>query len=112
MLQELQSKLIAARNFELVAQFGDWYFLLRKGGLKGRITCYWDQDQDCLGYAAPERLWEVAEDILKLEEQMQERGHPLSAIPLELWHEETRPDAEVRRLEKVLSQHQRSATSR
>ncbi|HLH61621.1 MAG TPA: hypothetical protein VKV20_08060 [Ktedonobacteraceae bacterium] len=108
MLQELQSKLIAARNFELVAKFGDWYFLLRKGGLKGRITCYWDQDQDCLAYAAPERLWEVAEDIDKLEEQMQERGHPLSAIPLELWHEDSRPDAELRRLEKVLSQHHRS----
>ena len=105
MLQELQSKLIAARNFELVAKSGDWYILLRKSGVKGRITCYWDHDQDCLGYAAPGRLWEVADDIDRLEEQMQERGLPLAAIPLELWQEDTRADIELRRLAKVLSQH-------
>ena len=46
MLQELHSKLIAARNFELVAKFWDWYILLRSSGVKGRLTCYWDQDQD------------------------------------------------------------------
>jgi len=106
-LEELNSKLLAARNFELVAKFSDWYILLRKGGAKGRLTCYWDRDQDCLGYTAPERLWEVADDIERLEEQMQERGISLTAIPLELWHEDTRPDAEQRRLAKVLSQHNR-----
>jgi hypothetical protein len=105
MLQELHSKLIAARNFELVANFWDWHVLLRSSGAKGRLTCYWDHDPDGLGYAAPGRLWEVADNIDELAEQMQERGYPLSAIPLELWHEDTRPDAEVRRLEKVLSQH-------
>jgi hypothetical protein len=38
---------------------------------------------------------------------MQERGCPLTAIPLELWHEDTRTDPvpELRRLAKVLSQH-------
>ena len=105
MLEELQSKLIAARNFELVAKFEDWYVLLRKSGLKGRVTCYWDHDQDGLGYNAPERLWEVADDLDKLEEQMQARGFPLTAIPLELWQEDTRTDIEQRRLARVLSQH-------
>ena len=105
MLQELDSKLIAARNFELVAKFWDWYILLRKSGVKGRITCYWDHDPDSLGYNAPGRLWEVADNIDKLEEQMQARGCPLTAIPLELWREDPRPDVESRRLEKVLSQH-------
>lgn len=101
MLQELHSRLIAARNFELVAKFWGWYILLRSSGAKGRITCYWDQHQDCLGYAAPDRLWETAANIDKLEEQMQERGYPLSAIPLEAWHEDTRPDVELRRLAKA-----------
>jgi hypothetical protein len=105
MLQELHSKLITARNFELVAKFGDWYILLRKSGVKGRLTCYWDHDQDGLGYNAPGRLWEVADNIDRLEEQMQERGFPLTAIPLELWREDTRSDIELRRLAKVLSQH-------
>ena len=105
MLQELHSKLIAARNFELVANFWGWYILLRASGAKGRLTCYWDHDQDCLGYNAPERLWEVADNIDRLEEQMAERGCPLSAIPLELWREDTRSDTQLRRLEKVLSQH-------
>lgn len=105
MLQELHSKLIAARNFELVAEFWDWYVLLRTSGVKGKLTCYWDHDPDSLGYAAPERLWEVADTIDRLEEQMQARGYPLAAIPLELWHEDTRPDREERRLAKVLSQH-------
>ncbi|HEX6482221.1 MAG TPA: hypothetical protein VF043_25535 [Ktedonobacteraceae bacterium] len=105
MLQELHSKLIAARNFELVAHFWGWYILLRSSGAKGRITCYWDHDPDGLGYNAPERLWEVAVDIDRLEEQMQERGCPLTAIPLELWREDTRSDAESQRLAKVLSQH-------
>jgi hypothetical protein len=105
MLQELHSKLIAARNFELVAKFWDWYVLLRASGPKGRITCYWDHDRDCLGYAAPDRLWEVADNMDSLEEQMRERGYPLAYIPLELWQEDTRPDIELRRLEKVLSQH-------
>lgn len=105
MLQELHDRLIVSRNFELVARFWDWYVLLRKGGLKGKITCYWDHDPDGLGYAAPGRLWEVADNLDKLEEQMRERGCPLSAIPLELWQEDPRPDIEVRRLEKVLSQH-------
>ena len=50
MLQELHSKLIAARNFELVAKFWDWYILLRISGVNGRLSCYWDHDQDCLGY--------------------------------------------------------------
>ena len=105
MLQELNSKLIAARNFELVAKAGDWYILLRTSGVNGRLSCYWDHDQDCLGYNAPERLWEVADDIDRLEEQMQERGLSLAAIPLELWQEDTRANVELRRLEKVLSQH-------
>ena len=105
MLEELHSKLIAARNFELVAKFWDWYILLRKSGAKGRITCYWDHDQDGLGYAAPGRLWEVADNIDRLEEQMQERGCSLIAIPLELWREDTRSDIELQRLAKVLSQH-------
>jgi hypothetical protein len=105
MLQELHSKLIAARNFELVAKLADWYVLLRAGGVKGRLTCYWDHDQDCLGYSTPGRLWEVAADIDKLAEQMQERGYPLTAIPLELWQEDMGSDTEARRLEKVLSQH-------
>jgi hypothetical protein len=105
MLEELHSKLIAARNFELVAKFWDWYILLRTSGVKGRLTCYWDHDQDCLGYSAPGRLWEVADNIDKLEEQMQARGCPLTAIPLELWQEDTRSDAELQRLAKVLSQH-------
>jgi hypothetical protein len=107
MLQELHSKLIAAQNFELVAKFWDWYILLRSSGVNGRVSCYWDHDQDCVGYTAPERLWELADDIDKLEEQMQERGCPLTAIPLELWQEDTRSDPipEVRRLAKVLSQH-------
>ncbi len=105
MLQELHDQLIAARNFELVSKFWGWYILLRKSGIKGKITCYWDHDPDCLGYAAPDRLWEIADDIDKLEEQMRERGCPLTAIPLELWQEDTRPDVEVQRLAKVLSQH-------
>ena len=105
MLQELHSKLMAARNFELVAKFWDWYILLRSSGVNGRLTCYWDHDQDGLGYNAPERLWEVADNIDKLEEQMQERGCPLTAIPLELWREDTRSDTELQRLAKVLSQH-------
>jgi len=105
MLEELHSKLIAAQNFELVAKFWDWYVLLRASGVKGRLTCYWDPDQDGLGYQSPDRLWEVADNIDSLEEQMQARGYPLSAIPLELWREDTRPDKELRRLEKVLSQH-------
>lgn len=105
MLQELHGKLITARNFELVAKFWDWYILLRTSGVNGRLTCYWDHDQDCLGYNSPERLWEVAANIEQLEEQMRERGYPLSAIPLEFWREETRPDVEVQRLERALSQH-------
>jgi hypothetical protein len=105
MLEELHSKLIATRNFELVANFWDWYVLLRTSGVNGKLTCYWDHDPDGLGYAAPERLWEVADNIERLEEQMQERGYPLTAIPLELWHEDTRPDREEKRLAKVLSQH-------
>src|SRR5205085_9264567 len=105
MLQELHSKLLAARNFELVAKFWGWYILLRTSGVNGRLSCYWDHDQDCLGYAAPERLWEMADNIDKLEEQMQERGCPLTAIPLELWREDTRSDTELQRLAKVLSQH-------
>lgn len=105
MLQELHSKLIAARNFELVANFWGWYILLRSSGAKGRVTCYWDHDEDGLGYNAPGRLWEVADNIDRLEEQMRERGCPLTAIPLELWQEVTRPDAELQRLAKVLSQH-------
>ena len=105
MLQELHSKLIAARNYELVANFWGWYVLLRASGAKGRLTCYWDHDQDCLGFNAPGRLWEVASDINTLDEQMQERGCPLTAIPLELWREDTRSDIEVKRLAKVLSQH-------
>ena len=74
MLEELNSKLIAARNFELVAKFWDWYILLRKSGAKGRITCYWDHDPDGLGYTAPERLWEVADDIDKLEDLVDSKG--------------------------------------
>jgi hypothetical protein len=107
MRQELHSKLIAARNFELVAKFWDWNILLRTSGVKGRLSCYWDHDQDCLGYNSPERFWELADDIDKLEEQMQARGCPLTAIPLELWQEDTRsdPTPELRRLAKVLSQH-------
>jgi hypothetical protein len=105
MLQELYSKLIAAQNFELVAKFWDWYVLLRASGAKGRLACYWDHDLDCLGYQSPERLWEVADNIDSLAEQMQGRGYPLTAIPLELWQEDTRSDKELRRLEKVLSQH-------
>jgi hypothetical protein len=105
MLQALHSKLISARNFELVAQFWDWYILLRASGVKGRLTCYWDHDQDGLGYTAPGRRWEVADTIERLEEQMQERGCPLTAIPLELWREDTRSDNELQRLAKVLSQH-------
>ena len=105
MLQELHSKLIAAQNFELVAKFWDWYVLLRASGAKGRLSCYWDHDPDCLGYQSPERLWEVADNIDSLAEQMQERGYPLIAIPLELWLEDTRSDKESRRLAKVLSQH-------
>ena len=105
MLQALHSKLITARNFELVAQFWGWYILLRTTGANGRLTCYWDHEQDGLGYQAPERLWEVADNIESLEEQMQERGCPLTAIPLEFWQEDTRPDKEERRLAKVLSQH-------
>jgi hypothetical protein len=105
MLEELHSKLIAARNFELVANFWDWYVLLRSSGAKGRLTCYWDRDPDSLGYAAPGRLWEVADTIEILAAQMQERGYPISAIPLELWHEDTRPNVEQQRLAKVLSQH-------
>ena len=105
MLQELHSKLIAARNFELIARFWDWYILLRASGVKGRLTCYWDHDQDCLGYNSPGRLWEVATDIDKLAEQMHARGYPLTAVPLELWQEDTRPDVEERRLAKALSQH-------
>ena len=105
MLQELHSKLIAARNFELVAKFWDWYILLRLSGVNGRPSCYWDLDQDGLGYNAPGRLWEVADNIDRLEEQMRERGCPLTAIPLELWQAVTRPDAELQRLAKVLSQH-------
>lgn len=105
MLEELHSKLLAARNFELVAQFWGWSILLRKSGVKGRVNCYWDQDPDGVGYTAPERLWEVADDLERLEEQMQERGCPLTAIPLKLWREDTKSDAEVRRLAKVLSQH-------
>ena len=105
MLQELHSKLIAARNFELVAKFWDWYILLRISGVNGRLSCYWDHDQDCLGYNSPERFWELADNIDKLEEQMQGRGCPLTAIPLELWREDTRSDTESQRLAKVLSQH-------
>jgi hypothetical protein len=107
MRQELHSKLIAARNFELVAKFWDWYILLRISGVNGRVSCYWDHDKDCLGYQAPERLWELADNIDSLEEQMQERGCPLTAIPLELWEEDIRtdPSPELRRLAKVLSQH-------
>jgi hypothetical protein len=107
MLEELHTKLLAARNFELVAHFWDWYILLRSSGVKGRVACYWDQEQDCLGYAAPERLWEMAYDIESLAEQMQARGCPLTAIPLEFWQEDTRsdPSPEARRLAKVLSQH-------
>lgn len=105
MLQELHSKLIAARNFELLAKFWDWYILLRSSGVKGRVTCYWDHDSDCLGYNAPGRLWEVADNLDKLEEQMRARGCPLSVIPLELWQEVHTPGIERRRLEKVLSQH-------
>lgn len=105
MLEQLHTKLLAARTFELVAQFWGWYILLRTTGVTGRLTCYWDHEQDGLGYQAPERLWEVAETMEQLEDQMQERGCPLTAIPLELWHEDTRPDKELRRLEKVLRQH-------
>lgn len=105
MLQELHSKLIAARNFELVAKFWDWYILLRLSGVNGRPSCYWDLDQDGLGYNAPGRRWEMADNLDKLEEQMQERGCPLTVIPLELWHEDTRSDKELLRLAKVLSQH-------
>ena len=107
MLQELHNKLIAARNFELVANFWGWYILLRTTGVNGRVSCYWDHDLDCLGYQSPERLWEVADNIDSLAEQMQERGYPLTAIPLELWREDTRsdPNPELRRLAKVLSQH-------
>jgi len=105
MLEELRSKLNTARNFELVARFWDWYILLRTSGVNGRVSCYWDHDPDCVGYQSPDRLWEVADDIDKLEEQMQERGCPLTAIPLELWVEDTRPDVELQRLAKVLSQH-------
>ena len=105
MLQELHDKLIAARKFELVAQFWGWYILLRISGVNGRAACYWDHDLDCLGYNSPERFWELADNIEKLEEQMQERGYPIAAIPLAFWHEDTRPDREERRLAKVLSQH-------
>ena len=105
MLQELHNKLIAARNFELVANFWGWYILLRTTGVNGRVSCYWDHDLDCLGYNAPERLWELADNIESLEEQMEERGCPLTAIPLELWREDTRSDTELQRLAKVLSQH-------
>lgn len=105
MLQELHSKLVAARNFELVANFWGWYVLLRSSGARGRLTCYWDHDQDCVGYNSPHRLWESAKDIEGLEEQMRERGCPLSAIPLELWQEDTRPDVEELRLARVLRQH-------
>ncbi|GHO47370.1 hypothetical protein [Ktedonospora formicarum] len=104
MLQELSSKLRAAPNFELIATFWDWYVLLRSSGAKGRLTCYWDHDQACLGFNTPERLWEVADNIEKLAEQMQERGYPLTAIPLERWQEDTRSDTEVQRLAKMLSQ--------
>jgi hypothetical protein len=109
-LRTLHSKLIVAQNFELVAQFWGWYVLLRASGARGRLSCYWDHDQDCLGYYAPHRLWEVAADIKSLEKQMQKRGCPLAAIPLELWREDTRPDAEVKRLAKVLSQHSEPMT--
>ena len=105
MLEELDSKLVAARNFELVAKFWDWYILLRKSGARGRVTSYWDHDPDCLGYNAPGRLWEVADNLEKLDEQMRERGYPFAAIPLDLWHEDPRPDIEALRLAKVLSQH-------
>jgi hypothetical protein len=104
MLQELHSKLIAARNFELTAKFWDWYILLRASGAKGRVSCFWDHDQDCLGYNSPERLWEVASDLEQLDEQMRDRGYPLSAIPLGLWREDTRADVELQRLAKVLGQ--------
>lgn len=107
MLQELHSKLIAARNFELVTEFWGWHILLRSSGARGKLTCYWDQEEDCVGYNAPDRLWEVGDNVDKLNEQMAARGYPLSVIPLELWHEDPRPDAEVKRLEKVLSQHNR-----
>jgi hypothetical protein len=105
MLQELHSKLIAARNFELVANFWDWYVLLRSSGARGRLTCYWDHDRNGLGYNSPDRLWETAKDIESLEEEMRARGCPLSTIPLELWQEDTRPDAEVQRLARVLREH-------
>ena len=105
MLQELYNKLIAARNFELVAKFWDWYILLRISGVNGRPSCYWDHDPDGLGYNTPERRWELADNIDKLEEQMQGRGCPLTAIPLELWREDTRADKELQRLARVLSQH-------
>src|SRR5574337_938694 len=103
MLQELHSKLIAARNFELVAKFWDWYILLRKSGAKGRVACYWDHHQDGLGFAAPDRLWEMADNLEKLEEQMQARDCPITAIPLDLWQEDTRtdPNPEQRRLARV-----------
>lgn len=105
MLQDLHRKLVTAQNFELVTQFWGWHILLRASGARGRLSCYWDHDQDCLGYYTPVCRWEVAADIESLEKQMQERGFPLSVIPLELWQEETRPDAEIKRLEKVLSLH-------
>jgi hypothetical protein len=105
MLQELNSKLMATRSRELVANFWGWYILLRSSGTQGRVSCYWDQDQDGLGYNAPDRLWEVAANIDELEEHMQGRGCPLSAIPLGLWREDLRSDVELKRLMKVLSQH-------
>lgn len=109
MLQELHGKLIATHNFELVAKFWDWHVLLRASGVKGRVGCYWDHDQDGVGYAAPDRNWEMADNIEKLDEQMRARGYPLSVIPFDLWHEDTRsdPSPEVRRLMKVLSDHNR-----
>jgi hypothetical protein len=88
-----------------MAHFWGWYILLRTPGAKGRLTCYWDQDPNGVGYNSPERLWEVADNMEQLDEQMRVRGYPLSVIPLELWHEDTRPDAEIRRLERALSQH-------
>src|SRR5437588_11589908 len=96
---------MAAWIVELGDDFWEWYTLIRSSGVNGRVGCYWDHDQDCVGYTAPDRLWELADNIDRLEEQMQARGCPLTAIPLELWQEDTRADKELQRLARVLSQH-------
>jgi hypothetical protein len=107
MLEELHQKLLAANNFELVAHYEDWYILLRASGTRGRLTCYWSHEEDAVGYNYPTRLWDSAPDINALEEVMKSRGLPLSKIPLHLWHEDPRPDAEEQRLKKMLSEHQK-----